>query len=186
MRSLVITILALFAVILSPVCNSQSIEAFSGCNRSGTLPGFAEFGMFRYRNNILKTLENDSRCRIVRTSLPNSKSGIEFVYNEGRDYILDLPGNNWTYYLYFGEYPKPTTLEKITIQLRNISQHDQSFHLSNLDLVINYFTQYLGFMPTIKHKGSYDYYCWESGVATVSFMFFPGVKELPFVSIESK
>lgn len=193
MKSLIVAVLFIFANILPIECNSQKIESFGGRDRSyGSIPGFAEFGMFRYRNNILKTLREEPKCQIVREQLPNSKSGIEFTYNGGRDYILDLPGNDWTYYLYFGEYPNIQTLNRICIQLKNPSQHNTEYHLNNFSIVEKYFTEYFGFNPSITHKKlkgtdtEYDYYLWKSKNCSVTFFLYhyPDGKELPYINIE--
>lgn len=139
MRTYIYLLLLIFLGLFPTTGFSQKIDAFRGCYRTESIAGFAEFGGFRYRNNILKTIEHDPRCEIIRLGLSGSKSAIEFKYNGGRDYALGLPGDDWTYYLYFGEYPKRTTLNRIAIQLQNPSQHDENFHQQNRNDIVVYF-----------------------------------------------
>lgn len=189
MRTYIYLLLLIFLGLFPTTGFSQKIDAFRGCYRTESIAGFAEFGGFRYRNNILKTIEHDPRCEIIRLGLSGSKSAIEFKYNGGRDYALGLPGDDWTYYLYFGEYPKRTTLNRIAIQLQNPSQHDENFHQQNRNDIVVYFSNYFGFQPTIKHKsavggGEYYYYEWSNGTYRVSFLYLLNPISLPFIDIE--
>lgn len=183
MKTYIYTLLIIIFGTVPNVCFSQKIDAFRGCERTQSIAGFAEFGMFRYRNNILKTIEHDPRCEIVRLGLPNSKSGVEFRYGGGIEYALGLPGYDWTYYLYFGQHPNPTLLNQITIQLQNPDQHSKDFHEKNLNKVVEYFSTYFGFQPKIKHKETYDYYEWSNSTYYVNFLYQSNPSCLPFIRI---